>query len=480
MAEHHVEERGERLGRLRPGVVVVAHRPLAEEDAEHRPRPLHGMRDTLASQPLRDPVGDGPADDVEAFVDLRRAAAQRREAGRGGDRVSRQGARLVDRAGRGEQGHDVGATAERRGGKTATHDLAEGEQVRRARRIRALEAVPPGRRAAEPRHHLVADDEGPVLVRDPEESLGEPLDRRDDAHVAGGRLGDDAGDLVAANREGRLDRGEVVVGQHDRLGRRGGRNPGAVRQPERRDARARRGEQRVDMAVVAAGELHDDAPPGVAAGQPNRRHRGLGAAVDQAHLLRGVRATISSARATSFSEGVPNEKPRVAVSRTASTHGRVRVTEDHRPPRADQVDVATTVDVGEPRPRGAGHEPWRAADRPERAHRRVHAARDDRQRPVEEGGRGRRLQGVRRQVGMRGRHPGIVASPARSWSCVASGVEQVRPRCARRPAHPDGCRGLLPARPRHTPRPRPPRGCRAPRRAPCPSPRRAPRTRPRP
>jgi hypothetical protein len=39
------------------------------------------------------------------------------------------------------------------------------------------------------------------------------------------------------------------------------------------------------VAVVAAGELHDLAAPGEAAGQPDGAHGGLGAAVDQAHLL---------------------------------------------------------------------------------------------------------------------------------------------------------------------------------------------------
>ena len=74
----------------------------------------------------------------------------------------------------------------------------------------------------------------------------QPLDesgqRGDDAHVGGGRLGDHAGDLAAVLLEGGLDQGEVVVGQHDRVG--GGR-PGDARgvgQPERRDARTGRGQ----------------------------------------------------------------------------------------------------------------------------------------------------------------------------------------------------------------------------------------------
>ena len=227
----------------------------------------------------------------------------------------------------------------------------------------------PRGRAPEPRHHLVADHERPVLVGDAQEPLGEAVDRRDDPHVAGGRLRDDAGDLRTPGREGGLDGGQVVVGQHDRLGGRGRRHPRAVGQPEGRDSRAGRREQRVDVAVVAAGELHDDGPPGEPAGQPDRGHRRLGAAVDEANLL-GRGASDDLLRERDLVLGRRAEREPAGRGRLDRLdHGRVRVPEDHRPPRPDEVDVPAAVDVGEPRSRGAGHEPRRAADGPERPHR---------------------------------------------------------------------------------------------------------------
>ena len=57
--------------------------------------------------------------------------------------------------------------------------------------------------------------------------------------------------------------------------------------------------------------------------------------------------------------------------------GGVGVAEDHRPPRAHQVDVAVAVGVGQPAALGRGDEPRGAADRGERPHRRVHPAGDD-------------------------------------------------------------------------------------------------------
>src|SRR5690606_2638127 len=65
-------------------------------------------------------------------------------------------------------------------------------------------------------------------------------------------------------------------------------------------------------------------------------------------------------------------------------HLRMRVTDDHRPPRADVVDVTAALRIGEPGAVCAANERRRATDRAKRAHRRVHAARDDALRTREE------------------------------------------------------------------------------------------------
>src|SRR5690606_7278525 len=58
-------------------------------------------------------------------------------------------------------------------------------------------------------------------------------------------------------------------------------------------------------------------------------------------------------------------------------HLRAPVAEDHRPPRADVVDVFLAVLADELRALGLADEDWRAADGLERTHGRVHAARDE-------------------------------------------------------------------------------------------------------
>ena len=185
---------------------------------------------------------------------------------------------------------------------------------------------------------------------------------------------------VAVLGEGGLDRGEVVVGQHDRVGGAGAPvTPGVSGSANVATPGAGRGEQRVDVAVVAAGELHDHGAAGEPAGQPDRASSSPRCREGPAAPARpaSTRATISSASSTSRSVGrAEREAARGGLARRRPTHLGVGVPEDHRAPGADEVDVLAAVDVGEVRRRGAGRmNRGRAADGAEGAHRRVHPAR---------------------------------------------------------------------------------------------------------
>ena len=217
------------------------------------------------------------------------------------------------------------------------------------------------------------------------ETLVEAGQRRHHAHVAGRRLGDHAGDLARVRGERGPHRVEVVVRQHDRVaGLRAG-HPRGVGQPEGRHARTGRGQQRVHMPVVAAGELDHLGAAGEAARQPDRRHRRLGAGGDQPHLLdrldpgHDLLGELDLALA-GRAEG------RAAGDRLldGGDHLGVRVAEDHRPPRAHEVDVLAAVGVGEVRTGTGHHEPGRTAHGAEGPHRRVHAAGRHSGRAVEE------------------------------------------------------------------------------------------------
>ncbi len=93
---------------------------------------------------------------------------------------------------------------------------------------------------------------------------------------------------IAVGVERRFDRREIVVGHHDRVGGRGTGDSWRIGQRQRRETRPRRHEQRVDVAVVATGELHDLRPAGESARQPQRGHGGLRARAHQPYLLDGL------------------------------------------------------------------------------------------------------------------------------------------------------------------------------------------------
>src|SRR5438067_10761775 len=91
---------------------------------------------------------------------------------------------------------------------------------------------------------------------------------KNNAHVPRDRLDQDRRQpfpVALDRRRGGLD---VVVGDDDGVGGSGGRNPRARRDPEGGETRAGAREQRVGMAVVAAGELDDPVAPRESARKP--------------------------------------------------------------------------------------------------------------------------------------------------------------------------------------------------------------------
>ena len=153
------------------------------------------------------------------------------------------------------------------------------------------------------------------------------------------------------------------------------RHAGRGRHAEGQCAGAGLDQEAVAVAVVAAFEFHELRAAGGAAGEADRRHRRLGAGVDHAHHLDRGNQPGDRFGHGHFGRAGRAERQTVlhrAFDRLA--HGGMIVTDDHRSPRADVVDVARAFDVPQVRgvrPRG---EERFAADRLERAHRRVHAA----------------------------------------------------------------------------------------------------------
>ena len=128
-----MEERGVSSGGLLGGGGVVRHSGHAighEENAEQVPSVLDDMRYASGIEPSPHFAPQQCRRVVDLLVDLRSRQTQRRQTSRGGDGVSRERPSLVDTPHRRQVLHQIGATAEGRGWEAATHDLAEGHQVR--------------------------------------------------------------------------------------------------------------------------------------------------------------------------------------------------------------------------------------------------------------------------------------------------------------------------------------------------------------
>jgi len=245
----------------------------------------------------------------------------------------------------------------------------------------ALERAAAGH--AEARDHLVEHEERPGAIAERAQPREESRSRWDAAHVARVRLDDH-------RRDARVDRAlagrQVVVFDDDRLPGRRRAHAGGIGKPERRDARAGPREQSVAVTVVATRELHDARAAGRGARDAERAHRGLGARRDEPeHLDRRVSGDdgLGELDLERRRGAVRGPERRLIGDRAHDV--RMRVAEDERAPRADEVDVFASVRVPHPRSGSADDERGLAAHRAIRADRARHAAGHHGLGPAQEG-----------------------------------------------------------------------------------------------
>jgi len=214
-----------------------------------------------------------------------------------------------------------------------------------------------------------------VTVADLPQALEEPFHRRDAAHVAGDRLDDHAGDLVAAALRDPAYGLEVVVAAGEReLGERRG-DAGGIRRAQGERARAGLDQEGVAVAVIVALELEDAVAPRAAACQADGAHGRFGAGVDHPHLLQRWNQLAQACGHLVLGPGRRAEaEPACGGFLDRPYHVRVGMSGDHRAPGSDVVDIAPTVRVHQPGPLGALDEQRLAPDRAEGTHGRVHPA----------------------------------------------------------------------------------------------------------
>ena len=115
----------------------------------------------MRATPLGDELGGLFESVVDVFLVVDEVA-EGGDPGGHGERVAAERSGLIDGAERGEQLHDVGASAEGSAGQASADDLAEGGDVGRD----AVELLGAAEGDAEAGHHLVEDQERAVGCRD--------------------------------------------------------------------------------------------------------------------------------------------------------------------------------------------------------------------------------------------------------------------------------------------------------------------------
>src|SRR6266508_520695 len=191
--EQMPEERTVAIEVACPGVLDVSYGCAPEENSQHGSDPLHGHILVV------EPGLERRACLLQLSVDVGVAEApQNGERGSGGQRVSRQRARLVDRPLGRELVHDVGATAEGGERQPSSGNLSEHGQVGPD----PVALLGSSARDAEPRDHLVENKQGAGCVAEVPQRFQEPRRRWDDAHIPGHRLDNDPGELLSLALDG--------------------------------------------------------------------------------------------------------------------------------------------------------------------------------------------------------------------------------------------------------------------------------------
>jgi len=140
------------------------------------------------------------------------------------------------------------------------------------------------------------------------------------------------------------------------------------------------------VAVIAAFELDDLLAAGGATRQADGAHAGLGARADQTHHVDAGDELddFLSQLHFAFCGGAKAEAVQCRFLH-GFQHGRVTMSQDHRAPGTDVVDIALVIGIPEVGALGALHKTGGAADGFEGANRRVHAAGNALLRPFKQG-----------------------------------------------------------------------------------------------
>ena len=345
-----------------------------EEQREHGPDAVDPHGDPFCPEKVQETGAEIRRPPVNLFVGRIPQDVQRRDSRGHGERVPREGARLVNGSGRGQMLQDGSVAADRADRQSSPDNLAQAGEVG----ADAGQGLPAAVCKTESGDHLVEDQKRAVLSRDFPQGFEESRARRHDPHVSGDRLDNDAGDLLPETGEYFANGVGIVEWNRNREFGQGSGDSRAPRDPERGDAGTRLDQQRVGMAVVAANELDDLFPARPAAGQANGGHGRLGSGTHHTDRFDGRKSGNDSLGHGDLRQGRrPIARPPAGRLTDGGDNLRSAVAEDHRPPGGDVVDVFPFILIDNPGAGGASDENRCAADGLKGPHGAVDSAGND-------------------------------------------------------------------------------------------------------
>ena len=207
-------------------------------------------------------------------------------------------------------------------------------------------------------------------------------------HVAGRRLSDNCGNLTLVVRERLTYSVQVVIGQNDSLRGGCGSHASRTRQCQGSHTRTSLREQRIHVTVVAARKLNNLVATGHTTRQTNRSHGRLSTGRHHTHLINSAgnrRVNTVDHQLSQLSlRRARRTKRQAALSRLLNrlNHLRMRMTQNRRTPRADQVNVLVAVRIVQVRALSLRRKRRSAAHRIEGAHRGIHTTGNHRARTL--------------------------------------------------------------------------------------------------
>ena len=345
MLIEHREEPGFELRSIRlTGIWVVQYFFFREENAKHGAGLVADERDARFVSRLFPALKQRGGFLFKDLIKMRdrHHLLQRFDPGCNSERISGKGACLIDRAIRSDAVHDLSLSAVSRCREAAADDLAEAGHIRAdmVARLRPVE------RGTEATHDFIKNEDSAMLFSLCSERFKETLDRRYAAHIARDRLNNDSSDLIPLFIHQLFERIDVIIRGNEGILCGAFRDTRTVRTAKGRCAGTRLDEKAVAVSMVAAFKFQDLITAGIASRCTKCAHRRFSAGVHHTEFFDGridfvnqlgdfclhrCRRTVRGASLSCFLNG--------------SNDSWMCVSEDHRSPGADVIDIGISIDI---------------------------------------------------------------------------------------------------------------------------------------